>query len=217
MAVTSSNVASAAVRGVQWTTAATVANALMQIGYTAVMARLLDPAAFGLVAMSGVVLRFGSYFAEMGLGHALVQRPEISKTDIRAAFTASIGLSIGVAALAWLLAPLSVFFSKKRSRSAHRTDASLRLCSGRHWHHCRQLAPARNALRLYCQSGCDSLYLGLRRGRHYDGLGRNGRLEPDCGQPSAAAVCYPDELRAGAPLYPAHFQPRAVCEVAWLR
>ncbi|UOR03669.1 lipopolysaccharide biosynthesis protein [Hymenobacter aerilatus] len=115
MAVTSSNVASAAVRGVQWTTAATVANALMQIGYTAVMARLLDPAAFGLVAMSGVVLRFGSYFAEMGLGHALVQRPEISKTDIRAAFTASIGLSIVVAGLAWLLAPLSVFFLKNEA------------------------------------------------------------------------------------------------------
>ncbi|WP_375434414.1 lipopolysaccharide biosynthesis protein [uncultured Hymenobacter sp.] len=110
MATSSPTLASAAVRGVQWTTAASVANALMQIGYTAVMARLLDPAAFGLVAMAGLVLRFGSYFAEMGLGHALVQRAEITKRDIRAAFTASLGLGVGVAALAWLLAPLSVYF-----------------------------------------------------------------------------------------------------------
>lgn len=109
MAVTSNNLASTAVRGVQWTTAATVATAIMQIGYTAVMARLLEPAAFGLVALAGVVLRFGSYFAEMGLGHALVQRPTISARDIRAAFTASVGMSIGVASLAWLLAPLSVY------------------------------------------------------------------------------------------------------------
>jgi O-antigen/teichoic acid export membrane protein len=112
MAVTTQNLASTAVRGVQWTTAATVLTAVMQIGYTAVMARLLDPAAFGLVAMAGVVLRFGSYFAEMGLGHALVQRTDIDADDVRATFTASLGLGLAVAGLAWLAAPLAVFFLK---------------------------------------------------------------------------------------------------------
>ena len=102
-------------RGVQWTTAATVLTAVMQIGYTAVMARLLDPAAFGLVAMAGVVLRFGSYFAEMGLGHALVQRAEIDADDVRATFTASLGLGLAVAAVAWLAAPLAVFFLKNEA------------------------------------------------------------------------------------------------------
>jgi lipopolysaccharide exporter len=110
MAVTTQNLASTAVRGIQWTTAATVLTAVLQIGYTAVMARLLDPAAFGLVAMAGVVLRFGSYFAEMGLGHALVQRTEIDGHDIRATFTASLGLGLVVAAVAWLAAPLAVLF-----------------------------------------------------------------------------------------------------------
>lgn len=108
MAVTAHNLASTAVRGVKWTTAATVLTAALQIGYTAVMARLLDPAAFGLVAMAGVVLRFGSYFAEMGLGHALVQRATIDADDVRAAFTASLGLGLAVAGLAWLAAPLAV-------------------------------------------------------------------------------------------------------------
>ena len=115
MAVTSQNLASTAVRGVQWTTAATVLTAAMQIGYTAVMARLLDPAAFGLVAMAGVVLRFGSYFAEMGLGHALVQRASIDADDVRAAFTASLGLGLAVAGLAWLAAPLAVLFLKSEA------------------------------------------------------------------------------------------------------
>ena len=112
MAVTTQNLTSTAVRGVQWTTAATVLTAVMQIGYTAVMARLLDPAAFGLVAMAGVVLRFGSYFAEMGLGHALVQRAEINGHDVRATFTASLGLGLAVAGIAWLGAPLAVLFLK---------------------------------------------------------------------------------------------------------
>ncbi|RYY13923.1 MAG: hypothetical protein EOO36_15090, partial [Cytophagaceae bacterium] len=115
MAVTTQNLASTAVRGVQWTTAATVLTAVMQIGYTAVMARLLDPAAFGLVAMAGVVLRFGSYFAEMGLGHALVQRADIDTDDVRATFTASLGLGLAVAGVAWLASPLAVFFLKNEA------------------------------------------------------------------------------------------------------
>jgi lipopolysaccharide exporter len=115
MAVTTQNLTSTAVRGIQWTTAATVLTAVMQIGYTAVMARLLDPAAFGLVAMAGVVLRFGSYFAEMGLGHALVQRSTIDDLDVRATFTASLGLGLAVAGIAWLGAPLAVLFLKNEA------------------------------------------------------------------------------------------------------
>ena len=115
MAVTTQNLASTTARGVQWTTAATVLTAVMQIGYTAVMARLLDPAAFGLVALTGVVLRFGSYFAEMGLGHALVQRSEIDDDDVRATFTASLGMGLVVAALAVLAAPLAVIVLKNEA------------------------------------------------------------------------------------------------------
>ncbi|RZK62313.1 MAG: hypothetical protein EOO59_02880, partial [Hymenobacter sp.] len=102
----------AALRGIKWTTAAAVLTAVMQVGYTAIMARLLDPAAFGLVALAGVVLRFGGYFAEMGLGHAIVQRPQLSNNDLRASFTASLLLGLGVAGIFWALAPLSVLVLK---------------------------------------------------------------------------------------------------------
>ena len=102
----------AALRGIKWTTAAAVVTAVLQIGYTAVMARLLDPAAFGLVALAGVVLRFGGYFAEMGLGHALVQRPKLTKNDLRATFTGSLLLGVVVAGLFWVLAPLATLILK---------------------------------------------------------------------------------------------------------
>ena len=102
----------AALRGIKWTTAAAVVTAVLQIGYTAVMARLLDPAAFGLVALAGVVLRFGGYFAEMGLGHALVQRPKLTDNDLRACFTGSLLLGGGVAGLFWVLAPLATLILK---------------------------------------------------------------------------------------------------------
>lgn len=85
---------------------ATIAIAAMQVGYSALMSRLLTPADFGLVAMAGVVMSFGSYFAQMGLEQALVQRSELSDDDIRVAFTVSVLLGVVATTLLWFVAPL---------------------------------------------------------------------------------------------------------------
>ncbi|MCC9135069.1 lipopolysaccharide biosynthesis protein [Pontibacter silvestris] len=103
----SQNLTSKTVNGLKWSSAATATNSLMQIGYTAVMARLLDPAAFGLVALAGVVLRFAAYFAQMGMGQALIQKKELVKEDIRSAFTSSLLLGVIFLGLVWLLAPFA--------------------------------------------------------------------------------------------------------------
>jgi lipopolysaccharide exporter len=66
---------------------------VLQFGMTAVMARLLTPAAFGLVALAGLFLRFVDYFARAGISQALIQKPKLAATDIRAAFTLSAGLA----------------------------------------------------------------------------------------------------------------------------
>ncbi|MFD2784658.1 lipopolysaccharide biosynthesis protein [Hymenobacter rubripertinctus] len=107
MASSAPNLTAAAVHGVKWTTAATVITAVLQIGYTATMARLLSPAAFGLVALAGVILRFGSYFAQMGMEQAIIQKPDLTRADIRAAFTSSLGLGVLFAGLLVLGAPLA--------------------------------------------------------------------------------------------------------------
>ncbi|UOQ50810.1 lipopolysaccharide biosynthesis protein [Hymenobacter cellulosivorans] len=97
------------VQGVKWSTAATILTAIMQVGYTAIMARLLTPAAFGVVALANVVLRFGGYFAQMGMEQAIIQKQELTREDVRAAFTASVLLGIVFGGLLILLAPLSVY------------------------------------------------------------------------------------------------------------
>jgi lipopolysaccharide exporter len=94
-------------RGLKWTYLSAIVNGILQIGFTAVLARLLDPAAFGIVAMSGVVLRFGSYFAQMGIGPGLVQKKEIADEEVRAAFTSSTLLGLLSFAVIWFLAPLA--------------------------------------------------------------------------------------------------------------
>jgi len=59
----------------------------------AVMARLLEPTHFGLVAIANVSLRFFSYFAQMGIGPALIQKPTLSDGEVRAALALSVGVS----------------------------------------------------------------------------------------------------------------------------
>ncbi|WP_071594886.1 lipopolysaccharide biosynthesis protein [Pontibacter roseus] len=104
----SKNLASKAVSGLKWSSAGTIANAVMQIGYTSVMARLLAPEAFGLVALAGVLLRFGYYFANLGLNQAIVQKEELTTDNIRAAFTSSALLGLAFTILTWLLAPFAI-------------------------------------------------------------------------------------------------------------
>lgn len=94
-------------QNLKWTYGAAAVSAVLQLGYTAVMGRLLDPADFGLVAMALVFLRFASYFAEMGVGPALVQRATLTPRMIRAAHTSGIGLGLLFAAAIALAAPLA--------------------------------------------------------------------------------------------------------------
>ena len=81
------------VSGVGWGTTSVVTVTVLQLVFMAVMARLLDPAHFGLVAIANVSLRFFSYFAQMGIAPALIQKPTLENADIRAAFALSMGIS----------------------------------------------------------------------------------------------------------------------------
>lgn len=107
MAPEPKNLTVATVNGVKWTMTATIVNSVLQIGYTAVMARLLSPAAFGLVALAGIILRFGVYFANMGMERAIIQKADLTARDVRVAFTSSVLLGVLFAGLLVAGAPLA--------------------------------------------------------------------------------------------------------------
>lgn len=97
-------------RGVVWTYASMGISGALQLAVVAVTARLLPAEAFGLVAMANVVLRFGSYFADMGVGRALIQRQHIDADDVRAAFTSSSALGVATAAVIAAIAPVAAAY-----------------------------------------------------------------------------------------------------------
>lgn len=91
---------SSLVSGVQWGAVSIATITTFQLIFMAVMARLLDPSDFGLVAIANVALRFYSYFSQMGIAPALIQKPVLDDGDIRAA----LALSLGVSSLFFVLA-----------------------------------------------------------------------------------------------------------------
>lgn len=120
-----------AIAGMRWTTLAMATNVSFNIGYTAIMARLLAPAAFGLIAMAQIAIRFLSYFAQLGVSPALVQKPELSERDIRAALTVSVAINTLLFAVMWLIAPLAgSFFGKPEIIPILRSLAAAFLFSG---------------------------------------------------------------------------------------
>jgi lipopolysaccharide exporter len=90
-------------RGMGWTWSGVAGILAMQLVYTAVMARTIDPKAFGLVASALVGLRFVAYLSNFSLGSAVVQRPNLDDDDIVTALVLSVLIGILVAGAAVML------------------------------------------------------------------------------------------------------------------
>lgn len=98
------------IRGGVITVGAQLAKVVAQFGVTVVLARLLRPEAFGLVAMVAVVIAFLELFKDFGLSAATVQRQNVTHADISALFWVNAGLGVAAGLLMIPLAPLLAWF-----------------------------------------------------------------------------------------------------------
>jgi PST family polysaccharide transporter len=98
-----------------WTYAGTVLRLCAQIGFTAVLARVLGPTPFGIAGMGVAVLGAASFIADQGLGSALVQRERLDERLIRIAFTRLMLTGLCLAALGVIGAPwIAEYFKEPR-------------------------------------------------------------------------------------------------------
>lgn len=79
----------AAARGVFWTISGTGALALLRFISLVVLARLLDPQDFGVMAAALVVVGLSKFISEMGVGPAIVQRKVLESQDFGTALSLS--------------------------------------------------------------------------------------------------------------------------------
>lgn len=101
------------VRGGLWTVSSQAIQFIMQSISTVVLARLLMPADFGLVAMVTTITGLGQAFADLGLSEATIQHPEISHEQVSALFWVNVGVGLALTAVTASLAPLLAWFYRE--------------------------------------------------------------------------------------------------------
>ena len=80
---------------------------------TVVLARLLTPADFGLVAMVVAVTGLGQAFADLGLSEATIQSERINQNQVSALFWINVSIGLGLTILTASLAPILAWFYKE--------------------------------------------------------------------------------------------------------
>ena len=90
-------------------------NTTLKMATSIVLARLLMPDDFGIIAMATMVTGLGVVFRDLGLGQALVQRDVISDRHIRAAFWGTLTMAVLLYAAIYFSAPwVSSLFHEPR-------------------------------------------------------------------------------------------------------
>lgn len=83
---------------------------MLHVGSTIVLARLLVPEDFGLVAMASVIIAFVAAFKDAGLAMATVQRENITREQISTLFWLNLALTVCLGAVIVSLAPGVAWF-----------------------------------------------------------------------------------------------------------
>jgi len=83
---------------------------LLNIGSNILIARLLAPADFGLVAMVTAITGFITIFSDLGLSAAVIQRDNIKQDQVSAIFWINVLISFGIALIVSAIATVLVHF-----------------------------------------------------------------------------------------------------------
>jgi len=104
------NLTSRTVQGVRWTGTSRITGLLLQLGITALLARLLTPNDFGLLAMVVVFTNLVMVFHDFGLTAALIQRKGLTEAHLFSSFWMNVLTGLLLAFLLVVLAPAIAYF-----------------------------------------------------------------------------------------------------------
>lgn len=100
-------------RGVAWNFIAVFGQTFLTLGTGIVLARILAPEDFGVLAIAMVFIGIADLVSSMGMGAAIIQRKELSDAHLRAATTLSLLTGGGLFLILWAAAPrIAIFFGE---------------------------------------------------------------------------------------------------------
>ena len=103
------------IEGIGWRGSVDIAEQILQILFTAILARLLTKADFGLVAMALLVNRFFTTVTNVGFGGAIIRSQTVTQRQISAVFYIQLALNLILTAAVFFIAkPAAEFFNEAK-------------------------------------------------------------------------------------------------------
>lgn len=106
----SENLKKETVKGVAWSGIDKIANGGILFIANIVLARLLSPKDFGLLAIISIFVQISQTFIDSGFTNALIQKKDRSQTDYSTVFFFNLAISIGFYIILFFCAPLIAYF-----------------------------------------------------------------------------------------------------------
>lgn len=101
------------ISGIFWTVVQKYSGLIVQIIVTAILARLLTPEDFGVVAVATILIAFFNLFTDMGIGPAIIQKQDLTKDNLNSIFSFTIWGGILLVIFFFLAAyPIGVFYKE---------------------------------------------------------------------------------------------------------
>jgi len=101
-------------KNAMWTLVSSAGVSGIRFVSTAILARILFPEDFGIVAMAYLMTEVINLFGNLGMGAALIQRQDVDDEYLNTAFWSSLGVGLTLTAIACALSPLAGIFFKQK-------------------------------------------------------------------------------------------------------
>lgn len=95
-----------ALNGGKWMTTSTVISTIFQFLQVAVLARLLEPSAFGIVSVSTMIISFFSMFTNLGFNNSIIYKQENDKNILSSLYSLNLLLGLSIFIIVYASAPI---------------------------------------------------------------------------------------------------------------
>jgi PST family polysaccharide transporter len=104
-----------AIKGTMWTTIQQWSNRFVSLITFSILARLLEPDSFGLIALAGTFLAFITLFVDQGFSTAIIQRKDLEPEHLDTAFWTNVAIGWVMATITFGIAGFGADFFKEPS------------------------------------------------------------------------------------------------------
>ncbi|GAB4025524.1 MOP flippase family protein [Spirosoma koreense] len=102
-----------ALSGGKWISTSTAVSTLFQFGQVAILARLLEPSAFGIVSVSALLISFFSIFANLGFSNSIIYKQEEDQQVLSTIYLLNLALGLLIGLVLFFSWPLVAAYYKE--------------------------------------------------------------------------------------------------------